>query len=103
MADYQGIGNIQNKLKWIFARIIKQMLEAEMDEHLGYKKNSVDGNNFKNIRNGYGKKTLPAITTSTKRMSQCDIEDILREIYGSKISQWLISHITDKILPEVNW
>ena len=30
------------------------MLEAEMDEHLGYEKNSVAGNS----RNGYGKKTI---------------------------------------------
>ena len=35
-------------------------------------------------------------------MSQRDIEDTLREIYGSEISQGLISRITDKILPEVN-
>ncbi len=35
-------------------------------------------------------------------MSQRDIEDTLREIYGSEISQGMISRITDKILPEVN-
>ena len=34
------------------------MLEAEMDEHLGYEKNSVAGNNSGNSRNGYGKKTI---------------------------------------------
>jgi len=34
------------------------MLEAEMDEHLGYEKNSVLGNNSGNSRNGYGKKTI---------------------------------------------
>ena len=37
-----------------------------------------------------------------KGMSQRDIEDNLREIYGAEISQSLISKITDKILPEVN-
>lgn len=37
-----------------------------------------------------------------KGMSQRDIEDTLREIYGSEISQGLVSRITDKILPEVN-
>lgn len=35
-------------------------------------------------------------------MSQRDIEDTLREIYGSEISQGMISRITDKILPQVN-
>ena len=34
------------------------MLETEMDEHLGYEKNSVAGNNSGNSRNGYGKKTI---------------------------------------------
>ncbi len=34
------------------------MFEAEMDEHLGYEKNSVLGNNSGNSRSGYGKKTI---------------------------------------------
>ncbi|MDR1753444.1 MAG: transposase, partial [Eubacterium sp.] len=34
------------------------MLEAELEEHLGYEKNSVAGNNTGNSRNGYGKKTV---------------------------------------------
>lgn len=37
-----------------------------------------------------------------KGMSQRDIEDTLREIYGSDISHGMISKITDRILPEVN-
>ena len=37
-----------------------------------------------------------------KGMSQRDIEDTLRQIYGAEISQGLVSRITDKILPEVN-
>ncbi len=42
------------------------------------------------------------MTMYVKEMSQRDIEDTLREIYGSEISQGLISRITDKILPEIN-
>ncbi len=38
----------------------------------------------------------------SKGMSQRDIEDTVREIYGSEVSQGMISRITDKILPEVN-
>jgi putative transposase len=37
-----------------------------------------------------------------KGMSQRDIEDNLREIYGCEVPQTLISKITDKILPDVN-
>ena len=58
MADCHNTGDIQSMLKRLFAGTIEQMLEAEMDEHLGYEKNSVSGNNSGNSRNGYGKKTI---------------------------------------------
>ena len=35
MADYETTGDIQAKLKRLFASTIVQMLKAEMDEHLG--------------------------------------------------------------------
>ena len=137
------------------------MIEAEMDEHLGYEKNSVAGNNSGNSRKqdvcaaapkvrhpcrtlgaaggiGYGKKTIisdygeceiavprdrngdfePKVIEKrqtrtdeieqkimqmySKGMFQRDIEDTLKQIYGTEISQGLVSRITDKILPEVN-
>ena len=138
MAECESTGDIQAKLKRLFAGTIEQMLEAEMDEHLGYEKHSAAGNNSGNSRNGYGKKTISSdygeceiavprdrngefepkiiekrqnrtdeieqkiMAMYAKGMSQRDIEDTLREIYGSEISQGLISRITDKILPEVN-
>ena len=138
MAECETTGDIQAKLKKLFAGTIEQMLEVEMDEHLGYEKNSVLGNNSGNSRNGYGKKTISSdygdceisvprdrngefepkviekrqtrtdeieqkiMAMYAKGMSQRDIEDTLREIYGSDISQGMISKITDKILPEVN-
>ncbi len=49
---------VTTMLKELFAGTIEQMLEAEMAEHLGYAKNSVEGNNTGNSRNGYGKKTI---------------------------------------------
>jgi len=138
MQDCKSTGDIQSKLKRLFAGTIEQMLEAEMDEHLGYEKHSVTGNNSGNSRNGYNckniisdygesdiaiprdrngqfePKVLEKWQTRTneieqkimamyaKGMSQRDIEDNLREIYGAEIPQTLISKITDKILPEVN-
>ena len=45
MADCQTTGDIQAKLKRLFAGTIEQILEEEMDEHLGYEKNSVKENN----------------------------------------------------------
>lgn len=138
MQDCQSTGDIQTKLKRLFAGTIEQMLEAEMEEHLGYEKHSVEGYNSGNSRNGYNTKTIisdygeseisvprdrngefePKILgkrqTRTdeieqkimamyaKGMSQRDIEDNLKEIYGAEVPQTLISKITDKILPEVN-
>lgn len=58
MADCKTTGDIQAKLKQLFAGTIEQMLEAEMDEHLGYDKNSVLGNNSGNSRNGHNRKTI---------------------------------------------
>jgi putative transposase len=58
MADCHSTGDIQSKLKRLFAGTIEQMLEAEMEEHLGYDKNSVLGNNSGNSRNGYNRKTV---------------------------------------------
>ncbi len=138
MAECHTTGDVQAKLKKLFAGTIEQMLEAEMDDHLGYEKNSVKGNNSGNSRNGYGKKTISSdygeceiaiprdrngefepkviekrqtitdeieqkiMAMYAKGMPQRDIEDTLKDIYGTKISQGLISRITDKILPEVN-
>ena len=58
MQDCQNTGDIQSKLKSLFAGAIEQMLEAEMEEHLGYEKHSADGNNSGNSRNGYNHKTI---------------------------------------------
>jgi len=138
MAECESTKDIQEKLKRLFAGTIEQMLEAEMEEHLGYEKNSSAGNNSGNSRNGYGRKTIisdygeceiavprdrngefePKVLAKrqtrtdeieqkisamyAKGMSQRDIEDTIREIYGAEISQGMISRITDKILPEVN-
>ena len=128
MSDCHTTGDIQAKLKRLFAGTIEQMLEAEMEEHLGYEKNDVAGNNSGNSRNGYGKKTITSeygeceisvprdrngefepkviekrhtrtddieqkiMAMYAKGMSQRDIEDTLKEIYGAEVSQGLISH-----------
>ena len=138
MQDCQSAGDIQTKLKRLFAGTIEQMLESEMESHLGYEKNDNAGDHSGNSRNGYNRKTIvseygeteiavprdrngefePRVLAKNqtrtdeieqkimamyaKGMSQRDIEDQLREIYGADVSQALISKITDKILPEVH-
>jgi putative transposase len=138
MQDCQSTGDIQAKLKRLFAGTIERMLESGMDDHLGYEKNDNAGDHSGNSRNGYNRKTIisdcgeaeiavprdrngefePRVLVKNqtrtdeieqkimamyaKGMSQRDIEDNLREIYGADVSQALISKITDKILPEVH-
>lgn len=137
-AECASLGDVQTLLKELFKGTVEEMLEAEMEEHLGYEKHSVAGNNSGNSRNGYGKKTIKTELGETeiavprdrngafepqvlgkrqtrsddlegrilamyaKGMSNRDIEDHLREIYGVEASASLISRITDKILPAVS-
>lgn len=132
-----SMADVQAMLKGLFKGTIEQMLEAEMEEHLGYEKHNVLGNNSGNSRNGYGKKTLKTELGETdisvprdrngefepqiiekrqtrsddlesrilamyaKGMSNRDIEDHLRDVYGVEASASLISRITDKIMPAV--
>lgn len=56
--ECKDMEDIQQMLKGLFKGTIEKMLEAEMEEHLGYEKNNILGNNSGNSRNGYGKKTL---------------------------------------------
>jgi len=133
----ENISDVQSLLKELFKGTIEEMLESEMDEHLGYNKHSVEGIGSGNSRNGYNKKTLQSeygeiplnvprdrngefspkvigkyktktddlenrvIAMYAKGMSNRDIEDHLKDIYGVEASASLISRITDKILPAV--
>jgi putative transposase len=133
----ESLSNVQNLLKDLFKGTLEEMLESEMDEHLGYDKHSVAWIGSGNSRNGYNKKTLQSeygevpisvprnrngefapkligkyqtktddiekhiLAMYAKGMSNRDIEDHLRDIYGVEASASLISRITDKILPAV--
>ena len=136
-AECANLEDVQALLKGLFKGTIESMLEAEMEEHLGYEKHNVLGNNSGNSRNGHNRKTIKSslgeceiavprdrngefepvaiekrqtrsddlenriIAMYAKGMSNRDIEDHLRDIYGVEASASLISRITDKILPAV--
>lgn len=59
MADCKTMGDVQARLKRLFAGTIEQMLEAEMYEHLRYEKNSVEG--------GLRPTTAETVETSTEK------------------------------------
>ena len=48
----------QNALKELFAETLQEMLEAELDTHLGYEKHEVKAKVTPNSRNGKSKKTV---------------------------------------------
>lgn len=48
----------QNALKELFAETLQEMLEAELDTHLGYEKHEVKAKMTPNSRNDKGKKTV---------------------------------------------
>lgn len=54
----RNVEDIQTALKEIFKETLQKAFEVEMDEHLGYNKNDVEGNNSGNSRNGYSSKTI---------------------------------------------
>ena len=76
MADCHNTGDIQSMLKRLFAGTIEQMLEAEMDEHLGYEKNSVSGNNSGNSCKFVPYKDRKAVCADLKKIySAVNLDD----------------------------
>ena len=58
--DVKTVFDVEDKLKKSFGKIIQEMLEAEMNEHLGREKYNREGNDEeeKNYRNGHSEKTV---------------------------------------------
>ena len=97
--DCKTTGEIQTNLKRLFAGTIERMLEGEMDVHLGYEKNSIEGNNSGNSRNGYSRKRI------ISDYGECEIA-VPRDRNGEfkpqiiEKRQTRTGEIEDKILPE---
>lgn len=56
--ECETVEDVHNMLKNLFKDTLQQIFEAEMDDHLGYQKHSLEGNNTGNSRNGYSRKTI---------------------------------------------
>jgi transposase-like protein len=54
----ETVDDVQSMIRDLFKETLQQIFEAEIDDHLGYSKHSVVGNNSGNSRNGYFKKTI---------------------------------------------
>ena len=54
----RSVEDVHEMLKNLFKDTLQEILEAELDNHLGYEKHRLEGNNTGNSRNGYSKKTI---------------------------------------------
>ncbi|WP_318503453.1 IS256 family transposase [Bacillus sp. T3] len=54
----ETVDDIQVMIRDLFRETLQQVFEAEIEDHLGYSKHNVKGNNSGNSRNGYSKKTI---------------------------------------------
>lgn len=56
--DIKNVEDIQSALRDLFGKTLQTMLEAEMDNHLGYQKHDDKNKKTSNRRNGHGKKSV---------------------------------------------
>jgi len=56
--DCRTVEDVHEMLKNLFKDTLQGILEAELDNHLGYEKHSIEGNNTGNSCNGYSKKNI---------------------------------------------
>ena len=121
--DIETAEDIQTALKDLLGGTIKEMMEAEMDDHLGYEKS--ERSDSDDYRNGYKEKTVNSsygsmridvpqdrksdiseidqkiISMYAKGMTTRQISETLMEIYGFEASEGFISDVTDKLLPQI--
>ncbi len=58
VSGLKTLTDVTNFAKELIAPTLQKMLEAELDEHLGYKKHDPSGRNSGNSRNGFSQKKL---------------------------------------------
>jgi len=56
VSNLKSAQDAQNALKDLFAETLQEMMEAELDDSLGYAKNDTQNKHTSNRRNGYSKK-----------------------------------------------
>lgn len=52
LSQFKTEDDVSKFLSKLHSQVLKKRLEGEMDVHLGYEKNSPEGNNIDNSRNG---------------------------------------------------
>lgn len=118
--NINSVTDVYSLLKDSFKDILQELFEAEMDAALGYPRNQKGDLDVPNKRNGHSKKTLKSqfgefqVDIPRDRNGEFEpkfipkyqrdvsgIEEQLKDLYGIEMSAEMVSHITDRILPEI--
>ncbi len=67
--QFKSKEQFQEFFQELFKEGVQQMLQGELDEHLGYEKHSPEGRKSGNSRNGYSKKTIKSETLGDMALS----------------------------------
>ena len=103
--DIETAEDIQDALKDLLGGTIKEMMEAEMDDHLGYQKSErSDSDDYRNgykskrVNSSYGSMDIDQkiISMYAKGMTTRQISETIEDIYGFETSEGFISDVTDK-------
>ena len=88
--DVKTTRDVQEMLKDLFAETIQEMLEAELDEHLGYDRYDIQNQNTTNSRNGHRSKKVRSdfgeVGISIPRDRQGSFEPRIIKNYENDIS-----------------
>ena len=89
--DVKTAFDVEEKLRKSFGKVIKSMLEAEMDQHLGNDKYKHEENKQENYRNGYSKKkvksNLGEIELEVPRDRKSEFEPVVVPKHSTDISR----------------
>ncbi len=95
--DISCAGDVNEALKEVFGPIFEKMLNAEMDAHLGYEKNSLENKTNDNRRNGYGEKQIQGSFGQTSIQVPRDRDGSFEPIVVPKYKKD-VSDIEDKVI-----
>ena len=88
LGQFKTEEDVSKFLKDIHTQVLEQMLQGEMDVHLGYEKNDICGNNSGNSRNGSYPKTIQTehgeSVINVPRDRKGDFEPIIVPKYKSR-------------------
>ena len=106
--DIRTAKDIEDALKDLMSGTIQEMLEAEMDEHLGYssyeRSDNIDyrnGKKAKKIRGNFGETEIEVPQDRDGSFEPKVVQKRQKDIYGFEVSDGMVSDITDRLLPQI--